>query len=163
MLVRHGAGEDHVLVKTYPEETGVDMSQHLQEHIAAPPVGATPPGPPLPRRLAGLWAGVRAGLGAALGLVPHLLHHVGLLAGAAVLTGAVGNGVFYVVGLVFSIPLLRKMRARFGSRWAPALGVAVFTVLFALSAFVVGPAIGGEAEAPPPAEPAVVQDHDVHH
>lgn len=139
------------------------MSHHLHDHIPAPPVGAAPPGVPLARRVAGVWAGVRAGLGAALGLVPHLLHHVGLVAGAAVLTGAVGNGVFYVVGLVFSIPLLRRLRARFGSRWAPAVGVAVFTALFALSAFVVGPAISGEADTPPPAEPAVTQDHEVHH
>ncbi|WP_040657704.1 hypothetical protein [Ornithinimicrobium pekingense] len=110
-----------------------------------------------------MWAGLRAGVGAALGLVPHLLHHVGLLAGAAVLTGAVGNGVLYVVGLVFSIPLLRRLRARFGSWRAPALGVVVFTGLFALSAFVVGPAISGEADTPLPTDPAVTQDHEVHH
>ncbi|GGK63829.1 hypothetical protein GCM10011509_10270 [Ornithinimicrobium pekingense] len=88
---------------------------------------------------------------------------MGLLAGAAVLTGAVGNGVLYVVGLVFSIPLLRRLRARFGSWRAPALGVVVFTGLFALSAFVVGPAISGEADTPLPTDPAVTQDHEVHH
>lgn len=139
------------------------MSHHLHERIPAPAWGTDAPDAALPRPTAGVWAGVRAALGAALGLVPHLLHHVGLLAGAAVLTGAVGNGALYVVGLVFSIPLLRRLRARFGSWRAPAVGVAAFTGLFALSAFVVGPAISGEADTAPPADPAETQDHVVHH
>ncbi len=103
-----------------------------------------------------------------MGLVPHVLHHVGLIAGAAVLTGALGNSVLYVVGLLLSIPLLRRLRSRFGTGWAPALGVALFTALFALSAFVVGPRLGGaDAPAPTPAIPSpsvtTPAEHDGHH
>ncbi len=96
----------------------------------------------------GLWAGIRAAIGAVLGLLPHLMHHIGLLAGAAVLTGVVGNSVLYVVGLVLSIPLLRRLHRRFGTWLAPALGAAVFTGLFLLSALVLGPAISGSGEDP---------------
>lgn len=113
-----------------------------------------------------MWATIRAGFGAALGVLPHVMHHVGLLAGAALLTGALGNGILYVVGLLLSIPLLRRLHARFGSRWAPAIGIAVFTTLFSLSAFVIGPAIsGGGAQSPAKAPtPAVTTDgHTGHH
>lgn len=109
-----------------------------------------------------VWAGVRAAFGAVLGLVPHLLHHVGLLAGTAVLTGALGSWVLYVVGLLLSVPMLRRLRRRFGSAWAPALGVVVFTGLFTLSAFVIGPAIG-DGGSPPPAVPTPTEEHDLHH
>ena len=34
-----------------------------------------------------LWAGTRATLGALMGLAPHVMHHIGFLAGAALLTG----------------------------------------------------------------------------
>lgn len=113
-------------------------------------------------RRRGVWAGVRAAFGAVLGLVPHLLHHVGLLAGTAVLTGAVGSWVLYVVGLVLSIPMLRRLRRRFGSAWAPGVGVVVFTGLFMLSAFVIGPAIG-DGGTPPPADPVPTEEHELHH
>ena len=83
-----------------------------------------------------LWAGTRATVGALMGLAPHVMHHIGFLAGAAFLTGFLGNSLLYVVGLLLSIPLLRRLRRRFGTRKAPAIGVAVFTALFALSAFV---------------------------
>ena len=84
-----------------------------------------------------LWAGTRATVGALMGLAPHVMHHIGFLAGAAFLTGFLGNSLLYVVGLLLSIPLLRRLRRRFGTRKAPAIGVAVFTALFALSAFEV--------------------------
>lgn len=93
----------------------------------------------------GFWAAVRAGVGVVLGIVPHVMHHIGLLAGAALLTGVWGNGVLYVVGLLLSIPLLRRIHARFRTVWAPAVGVAAFTTLFAVSAFIIGPAISGAA------------------
>ncbi|AXG15457.1 hypothetical protein DN585_14230 [Intrasporangium calvum] len=113
------------------------------------------------------WATIRAGLGAALGILPHVMHHVGLLAGAALLTGALGNGILYGVGLLMSIPLLRRLRSRFRTVWAPVVGVAVFTGLFSLSAFVIGPAIGsGGADVPVEAPTPTVttsDGHDVHH
>lgn len=98
-------------------------------------------------------------LGAVLGIAPHVLHHIGLLAGAAVITGASGNALFYVVGLAMSVPMLWRLHRRFQTPWAPAIAVAVFTGLFALSAFVVGPAITG-VDDPAPTVPEVPTDPD---
>lgn len=122
----------------------------MSELQAASPERSTSdlPAPALSGRGQGLWAGIRAAIGAVLGLLPHLMHHIGLLAGAAVLTGAVGNSVLYVVGLVLSIPLLRRLHRRFGTWRAPALGAGVFTGLFLLSALVLGPAISGSGADP---------------
>ncbi|HEX2704561.1 MAG TPA: hypothetical protein VHM65_02290 [Candidatus Lustribacter sp.] len=98
-------------------------------------------------------------------MLPHVMHHIGLLAGAALLTGVVGSAVLYALGILLSIPMLRRLHTRFGTRWAPAVGVAVFTGLFALSAFVIGPAISVTASTPPaPTAPTVAPDvHTGHH
>lgn len=109
-------------------------------------------GPPRTR-----WTTVRdtagAVLGTVLGVAPHVLHHIGLLAGAALVTGASGNALFYAIGLLFSVPMLRRIHRRFATPWAPAIAVLVFTGLFALSAFVIGPAISGTDEVPSPSVP----------
>ncbi|MBO1030250.1 hypothetical protein IPV09_02740 [Tessaracoccus sp. SD287] len=118
----------------------------------------------------GLWAGTRAVIGALMGLAPHVMHHIGFLAGAAILTGFFGNAVLYVAGLLLSIPLLRRLRRRFGTWTAPAIGVVVFTALFALSAFVIGPlfnsAASTEPGTPPPGASASAtssEEHSGHH
>jgi len=103
------------------------------------------------------WRAIRDGVGAVVGVVlgiaPHVLHHIGLLAGAALITGASGNAVFYVIGLALSIPMLLRLYRHFQTAWAPAIAVAVFTGLFSLSAFVIGPAISGTGDDPPPPAP----------
>ena len=101
--------------------------------------------------------------GSVLGLVPHVLHHVGLIAGAAFVTGAGGNALFYVIGLALSVPMLRRIHRRFGTWVAPAVAVAVFTALFLLSAFVVGPAITGDDTAPRAPAPVPSEQHTAHH
>ena len=122
--------------------------------------------PPLtPRgKLAAIRDTVGAVVGAVMGLVPHVMHHIGLVAGAAVVTGALGNGLFFLVGLVFSIPLLRRLYRRFNSWRAPAIAVAVFTALFSISAFVVGPAISqSDQQSQNTPAPAETEDHEGHH
>ena len=106
-----------------------------------------------------VWQAISAAVGAVLGLVPHVLHHIGLVAGAAVVTGIGGSAVLYLLGLVFSIPLLRRLWRRFHSWQALAAAVTVFTALFLLSALVIGPAIsGGSApEAPSGPEPSATR------
>jgi len=89
------------------------------------------------------------------------MHHIGLIAGAALLTGAVGNSVLYGVGLVLSIPLLRRLRRRFNTWKAPILGVAVFTVLFGVSTFVVGPLVNPAGPQSP--LPVETSEHTGHH
>ena len=107
---------------------------------------------------------VGAFAGAILGLAPHVLHHIGLIAGAAFITGAGGNALFFLVGLVFSIPLLRRLYRRFHTWRAPGIAVAVFAAVFSLSAFVIGPAIsGGSADGPSTPNPSPSQNHSEHH
>ena len=97
----------------------------------------------------GAWRKVRdsvsAAIGVTLGLAPHVLHHVGFIAGAALVTGAAGNALFFAVGLLFTVPLLRRLHRRFSTWWAPAIAVAVFAGMFSVSAFVIGPAITGDS------------------
>ena len=119
-------------------------------------------------RAAGAWAATRATCGALLGLAPHVLHHVGFLAGAALLTGVVGNTVLYAAGMLLSIPMLNRLRKRFGTWKAPALGAIAFTSLFTLSAFVIGPALNPTPVAPQPAATTgptgqPLEEHDGHH
>lgn len=114
-----------------------------------------------PRRRRSLRDALTGLIGAVLGLAPHVLHHVGLLAGTALVAGSGGTALFAVVGLAAMVPLLLRLRRRFGSWLAPALGLAVFTAMFALSAFVVGPAISGGQDSPAPVGPSI--DHSSHH
>ena len=113
------------------------------------------------------WLAIRdtagAVVGAVLGIAPHALHHIGLLAGAALITGASGNAIFFAVGLVLSIPMLRRLYRHFNSWWAPALAVAAFTTLFSLSAFVIGPAISGTNDTPAPQSPSPSPTHSHNH
>ncbi|MFE6511521.1 hypothetical protein ACFVDI_27905 [Nocardioides sp. NPDC057767] len=104
------------------------------------------------------WKTIRDTLGAVtgtvLGIAPHVLHHIGLLAGAALITGTTGNVLFYAIGLLLSVPMLRRLYRRFRSLWAPVIAVVVFTGLFSVSAFVIGPAISGnDDDTPPPSTP----------
>lgn len=108
-----------------------------------------------------LWGGAVGVWGGVTGALPHVLHHVGPLAGAALLAGAAGRVLFAAVGLVAAIPFLRRLRRRFDSWRAPAIALAIFAVMFSLSSFVIGPAISGdEAQS----RPAIVDDgHAEHH
>lgn len=103
------------------------------------------------------WRAVRdaagAVVGAVLGIAPHVLHHVGLVAGTALVAGTSGNALFYGIGLVCSMPMLRRLHRHFSSWWAPAVALAVFTGLFSVSAFVVGPAIAGDGDPGSPSVP----------
>ncbi|MCG6567664.1 hypothetical protein [Tessaracoccus sp. ZS01] len=116
-----------------------------------------------------IWAGARATVGALMGLAPHVLHHVGFLAGAAILTGFLGNAVLYVAGLLLSIPLLRRIHRRFATWKAPAIGVVIFSTLFLFSTLVLGPLFnpdpgsGDEPDAPAPAATPAEEEHDGHH
>lgn len=108
---------------------------------------------------------VGAAVGAVLGLAPHVLHHVGLIAGTAFISGAGGNALFYAVGLLLSVPMLRRIHHRFGTWIAPALAVVVFTAMFLVSALVVGPAItsdDGPTEGPA-RTPTPTEQHTEHH
>ncbi len=99
-----------------------------------------------------------------MGVLPHVMHHVGLIAGTAFVAGAGGNVLFYGLGLLFSLPVLRRIYRRFGTWIAPAIAVAVFTAMFAVSALVIGPALSGNDEpSEMPATPVPSSEHTEHH
>lgn len=117
------------------------------------------------RSLAGrAWSAVLAVWGAFIGLLPHVLHHAGPLAGAALLAGAAGTALFAAIGLVAAIPFLLRLYRRFRTWRAPAIALAIFAAVFSLSSFVVGPAISAEDDSVP-TEPGIEQPagHEQHH
>ncbi len=96
-----------------------------------------------PRRGLGirLRVALAGAIGAASGIAPHVLHHVGPIAGAAVVSGLTGTVVFGAIGLLLMVPSLLRLRRRFGTWVAPGIAVLVFAILFTVSTVWVGPAI----------------------
>ena len=109
-----------------------------------------------------IWHAVTAAIGAIVGLAPHVLHHVGFLAGTAFVAGAGGTALFGGIGLVASVPFLVRLYRRFRTWRAPAIALAVFAVMFSLSAFVIGPAISGGSDSGSPDAPASQLDEHGH-
>jgi hypothetical protein len=86
-------------------------------------------------------------IGAISGIAPHVLHHVGPLAGTALLAGGGGTLLFGVAGFALSVPMLLRLRRRFGTWAAPAVAGAIFSGIYLVSALVVGPALTAERTA----------------
>jgi hypothetical protein len=108
-----------------------------------------------------VWTVITGAVGGAVGLAPHVLHHIGPLVGTALVAGAGGTVVFGGIGLVASVPMLVKLRRRFSNWWAPAIALGVFTAMFLISTFVVGPLISAPDA---PGTPAVTDvGHSAHH
>ena len=114
---------------------------------------------------------VSSAVAAVLGVLPHVLHHVGPLAGAALLAGTGGTLLFGAIGLVAAVPFLLRVHRRCGNWRVPAALMATFALMFSISAFVIGPAISGDggdsANSTPtqqtaPEAPAKT-GHDAHH
>ena len=96
-----------------------------------------------------------AAWGAVSGVAPHVLHHVGPLAGAAILAGTGGKMLFFLLGLALAVPMLVRLYRRFRTWIAPAIAVAIFVVTYTLSSIFIGPLITGANDSsdlsPPPA------------
>jgi hypothetical protein len=101
-------------------------------------------GPARPSRLRTVWNAIVGAIAAIVGLAPHVLHHIGLLAGVALVTGTGGTILFGAVGLIASIPLLMRLERRFHTWRAPAIALLIFAAMFSLSSFVIGPALSGD-------------------
>ena len=115
---------------------------------------------PLPPRRRTAWTVFTGAVGGVVGLAPHVLHHIGPLVGTALVAGAGGTALFGFFGLLASVPMLIKLRRRFANWWAPAIALAVFTAMFLLSAFVIGPLISSPQGAGSDVTPV---DHASHH
>jgi hypothetical protein len=132
------------------------MNEALAQHAAVQPAPVAAQ-PPLAQALIGRARLVASGaLAAFLGLLPHVLHHAGPLAGAALFAGAGGTILFGLVGLVAAIPFLLRLHRRTGGWRVPGGVLALMVVMFSISALVIGPKIaGGESGSEPdPAAPA---------
>jgi hypothetical protein len=95
------------------------------------------------------------GVGGLVGVAPHVLHHIGLVAGASLLAGTAGTLLFGALGLLAAVPVLVKIRRRTGGWLLPSASLALFAALFALSSLVMGPLLtgawsSGESDRPPP-------------
>jgi hypothetical protein len=110
--------------------------------------------------LARISAAFSAAAGAVAGIAPHVLHHVGPIAGAALLTGAGGTVLFGTIGFVLTIPMLLRLKRRFGTWVAPGIALAIFAVVFTVSTLWIGPAIRGDSGGDSSGQPA---DHSSHH
>ena len=118
-----------------------------------------------PRSIAARARGaVLAAWGAVIGVAPHVLHHVGPLAGAALLAGTGGRLLFAGIAFVVSVPFLLRIYRRFRTWIAPTIVLTVMAGMFSLSSFVIGPLIsGGDSGAKP--TPGIEQPagHAEHH
>ncbi|WP_197711468.1 hypothetical protein [Cellulomonas sp. WB94] len=118
-----------------------------------------PEGDQPPRRRTA-WTFFTGAVGGVVGLAPHVLHHIGPLIGTALVAGAGGTALFGALGLLASVPMLIKLRRRFSNWWAPAIALGVFTAMFLISAFLIGPLISSPAGSGPDVSPV---DHVSHH
>ena len=102
---------------------------------------------------------------AVMGVLPHVLHHAGPLAGAAVFAGATGSLLFGALGLIAAIPMLLRLRRRCGGWRVPVAAIAAMAAAFSLSTFVIGPAITGDGAdnaAKPTQEGPIAPEQDGH-
>ena len=90
---------------------------------------------------------ISSAVAAVLGILPHVLHHAGPLAGAALIAGTAGTLLFGALGLIAAIPFLLRVHRRCGNWRLPAGLLALFAVVFSISAFVIGPALTGSDSA----------------
>ena len=127
--------------------------------------GHDPAGRAVPGALGSVGSALSAVVAAISGIAPHVLHHVGPLAGTALLAGTGGTILFGVAGFALSIPMLLRLRRRFGTWLAPAVASTVFLAVYLFSSLVVGPAVIGAAPGSDavPVETPVPSDHEVHH
>ncbi len=121
--------------------------------------------PAWPRFGSRAWGTVVAAWGVVAGVTPHVLHHIGPLAGAALFAGFGGKAIVFAAGLLLSVPMLRRLYRRFGTPVAPALAVAVFAGLFIFSGLVAAPWLTGSEKAPAPGieQPTTPSGHATHH
>lgn len=107
---------------------------------------------------------------ALLGFAPHVLHHAGPLAGAALFAGVGGSLFFGLLGFLAAIPFLLRLHRRHDGWRVPAGALALMAIVYSLSAFVIGPAISGGDESNAdsagqavPANSPQESAHDAHH
>lgn len=106
---------------------------------------------------------------AVMGVLPHVLHHVGPLAGAAFIAGTTGTIVFGLLAFALMIPLLLRVRRHCGSWRLPVLLLAMFVAVWSVSTWVVGPWVNDQFTDAPQTRvertdgPDDAAEHERHH
>lgn len=119
---------------------------------------------PRPPRLAVLRNGLSVAWGAVTGVAPHVLHHVGPLAGAALLAGAGGQILFFGLGLLAATPMLVRLYRRFRSWAAPAIAISLFALTYTVSSLYIGSLLtGSESASEPPVSSVTTTTHSHDH
>ncbi len=135
------------------------LLEHDQVVASAVPTAAEKPG-----RRVRVGAALSGTFGTVAGITPHVLHHVGPIAGAAILTGAGGTLLFGALGFVFMVPMLLRFKRRSGTWLAPAMALTAFGLMFTASTLWIGPAVrdamGGSDSTSQTMDPAT---HESHH
>jgi len=67
--------------------------------------------------------------------------------------------LFGTIGFVLTIPMLLRLRRRFGTWVAPGIAPAIFVIMFTVSTLWIGPAIRGDGSGDNSGQPA---DHPSH-
>lgn len=115
-------------------------------------------------RLGVLRNGLSVAWGAVSGVAPHVLHHVGPLAGAALLAGAGGRILFFLLGLLAATPMLVRLHRRFRSWAAPVIAISLFALTYTLSSVFIGPLFtGSESTTDPPRTSVTTTTHPHDH
>lgn len=115
-------------------------------------------------RLGVLRNGLSVAWGAVSGVAPHVLHHVGPLAGAALLAGAGGRILFFLLGLLAATPMLVRLHRRFRSWAAPVIAISLFALTYTLSSVYIGPLFtGSESTTDPPRTSVTTTTHPHDH
>lgn len=104
------------------------------------------------------WAGI-------MGVLPHVLHHVGPLAGVTLLAGTGGTLLFGAAAFLLTIPLLLRVHKRSSSWRAPLTLLVLFIAIWLLSTFILGPWVRDRLESKPAPTQQQQQPagHEQHH
>lgn len=101
--------------------------------------------------------------GTVSGVAPHVLHHVGPLAGAALLAGTAGRLIFFLIGLAAATPMLIRLHRRFQTWTAPAIAVAIFALTYTVSSLYLGPLVTGQTDTSTEPRSVTTTTHDHEH
>jgi len=113
-----------------------------------------------PSRIA---AAIGSAWAAIMGVLPHVLHHIGPLAGATLLAGTAGTLLFGAAAFLLTIPLLLRVHKRSGTWRIPLALLALFIAIWLLSTFVIGPIVRDSLAPKPTPTQKQPADHEEHH